>query len=136
MTDDAFKALHVLVVEDEAFSQRFVTRVLTTLGITQVTLADNGAKALEALQADGSQFDLVISDIEMPEMDGFELARRIRWGTAPQYKDVPFLMLTGQDTEENIIKGKAHRIQGFIIKPPKADVLKEHIVRALGLSTG
>lgn len=136
MTDDIFKALRVLVVEDEAFSQRFVTRILSTLGITQVTLADNGAKALEAMQADGSPLDLIISDIEMPEMDGFELARKIRWGAVAQYKDIPFLMLTGQDTEENVTKGHAYRIQGFIIKPPKADVLREHIVRALGIATG
>lgn len=136
MTDEAFKTLHVLVVEDEAFSQRYMTRALATLGITQVTLADNGAKALEALQADGSQFDLIISDIEMPEMDGFQLTRQIRWGAVSQYKDIPILMLTGQDTEENIQKGKVHRIQGFIIKPPKPDVLREHIVQALGFSAG
>jgi CheY-like chemotaxis protein len=133
MTEESFKTIHALVVDDEAFSQRFVTRVLATLGITQVTLAENGQQAIEAMQAADSNLDIVISDIEMPEMNGFELVRKIRWGAAPQYKDIPVLMLTGQDSEENVQKGKAYRIQGFIIKPPKPEILKESIARALGL---
>lgn len=133
MTDDILNTLNVLVVDDEAFSQKLVTRVLGILGVTQMTLADNGIKALEILAAAPTPFDLVISDIEMPEMDGFELVRKIRWGAVAQYKDIPILMLTGQDNEENVQKGKAYRIQGFIIKPPKPDVLKNHLERALGL---
>jgi CheY-like chemotaxis protein len=135
MLEESLKTIHALVVDDEAFSQRFVTRVLATLGITQVTLAENGIKAIEAMQVSDSKLDIVISDIEMPEMNGFELVRKIRWGAAPQYKDIPILMLTGQDSEENVQKGKAYRIQGFIIKPPKPEILKEHIIRALGLVT-
>ena len=121
----------VLVVDDEAFSQKFVIRVLGTLGVDKVITADNGAHALEVLASADPPVDLVISDIEMPEMDGFELARRIRWGAVPQYKNIPFLMLTGQDTEKNVQKGRIHRIDGFIVKPPKADELRGYLEKVL-----
>lgn len=128
-----FGSVTVLVVEDEAFSLRFVTRVLEKLGVASVVGAENGTQALDVLEKSETQIDLVISDIEMPEMDGFELVRRIRYGTVPQYKDVPVLMLTGQDTEDNVNKGRFHKINGFIIKPPKADLMAIHMKKALGL---
>lgn len=131
MTEDAFKSLRVLVVDDEDYSQQVVVLVLEKLGIGNVSVAHNGKHALEVLRSALEPFDLVISDIEMPEMGGFELARMIRYGTVPQYKDIPILMLTGHSTEENVQKGRIHRIQGFIVKPPNADVLKKYMTRAL-----
>jgi len=130
MTDAALKSLRVLVVDDDDLSRRLAVQVLNNLGIGNAIAVESGARALE-LMAASQPLDLVISDIEMPEMEGFELARRIRYGTVPHRKDVPILMLTGHDTEENIRKGLIHRIQGFIVKPPSADVLKKHIVRIL-----
>lgn len=132
MTKDAFQSLRVLVVDDEAFSQQLVVLVLEKLGVGNVGVAHNGKHALEVLGTAAEPFDLIISDIEMPEMGGFELARRIRYGVVPRYKDIPILMLTGHGTEENVRKGRLHRIQGFIVKPPSADALKKHIRRALG----
>jgi len=131
MAEDAFKYLKVLVVDDEDYSQQLVVLVLEKLGVSNVSVARNGKHALEILGSALEPFDLVISDIEMPEMGGFELARMIRYGTVPQYKDIPILMLTGHSTEENVQKGRIHRIQGFIVKPPSADVLKKYMTRAL-----
>lgn len=128
-----FGSVNVLVVEDEAFSLRFVSRVLEKLGVASVVGAENGAEALKVLENSETPIDLVISDIEMPEMDGFELVRRIRYGTVPQYKNVPVLMLTGQDTEDNVNKGRFHKINGFIIKPPKPELMSIHMKKALGL---
>ncbi len=129
----AFESVTVLVVEDEAYSLRVVSRILQTLGVAGVIGAGNGCEALEFLENSETPIDLVVSDIEMPEMDGFELVRRIRYGTVPQYKDVPILMLTGKDTEENLMKARIHNIDGFIVKPPNADTLEIHMRKALGL---
>lgn len=126
-----FNALTVLVVDDEAFSQTIVTKVLSTLGVDNVLKAGNGAEAIEVLETSAETIDLIISDIEMPEMDGFELARKVRYGIVEQYQKIPFLMLTGADTEDNIRKGRIHKIDGFIIKPPKAEQLRDHMVTAL-----
>ena len=78
-----------------------------------MTLVKNGAEAIDTLSNVRGFFDLVISDIEMPEMAWFELVRRIRYGVVPRYKDIPILMLTGHSTEGNVQKGKFHKIQGF-----------------------
>ena len=89
-----FSSVNVLVVDDEVFAQRFVTRILTMLGTGEVLTADNGAEGLVKLAETDIAIDLVISDIEMPEVDGYELVRKIRYGEVPKYKDIPILILT------------------------------------------
>ena len=132
MTVNPFSSINVLVVEDEPFAQRFVTRILDAIGISSAVIAGNGVEALEILGGE-PDIDLIISDIEMPEMDGYELVRRVRYGTVPKFQGVPILMLTGKDTERNVQKAKIHKINGFIVKPPTVDVLKQHMRRALGI---
>ena len=134
MTNDSFKSLRVLVAEDEAFSRKIVAAILADLGVNNVTFAVNGMESLDKLASVPELIDLVISDIEMPDMDGFELARRIRAGVVPRYKDVPFLMLTGHDTEDYIRKCRVHHVQGFIVKPPNAEILERNMMRALKLT--
>ena len=131
MSNQAFKSLGVLVAEDEDFSQKIVVMILTNLGFKKITVAKNGVQALEKLESAVEPIHLVISDIEMPEMGGFEFARRIRLGAVPKYKEVPILMLTGHSTEDNIMKGRIHRIQGFIVKPVSTEILERNIIRAL-----
>ncbi|MBT3361129.1 MAG: response regulator [Rhodospirillales bacterium] len=128
-----FSSLNVLVVEDEAFSLRFVLRILQKIGVSNVLDAANGAEALERLANADTRIDLVFSDIEMPEMDGYELVRRIRDGAVPEYKDVPVLMLTGQNIDDAEETARIHKIDGYIVKPPKPDQLEVHMRRTLGL---
>ena len=133
MSKNAFASLRVLVAEDQDFSLEMVAAMLRNLGVPQVVLARDGQQALDALAAAREPIDLVISDLEMPGIGGFELARRIRSGAVPGYKDVPLLMLTGHSEEENLREGRTHRIQGYIVKPPSADLLERSIARALGI---
>jgi CheY-like chemotaxis protein len=133
MSKNPFAALRVLVAEDNAFSLEMVAAMLKNLGVAQVVLAKDGQEALDALAAASAPIDLVISDLEMPGIGGFELARRIRAGAVPACKDVPLLMLTGHSEEENLREGRTYRIQGFIVKPPSAEMLERSIARALGL---
>ena len=131
--DAMMDKINQLIVVDDDFATQMVTRVLDSIGITQVTTAEDGSVALDCLAAAERPFDLVICDIQMPEMDGYEFVRGVRYGTVPAARDVPILMLTGQDTEKNLRKARIHKIDGFIVKPPKADVLERHIRQALGL---
>lgn len=131
MIDTEFAARTILAVDDETFARGMIVRVLEVLGVGQVLTAENGAEALAALEAAEPPVDLIISDIEMPDMTGYELVRRLRYGTLPAYKTVPVIMLTGKDTDKNVRGARIHKISGFVVKPPEAGVLKDQIRRAL-----
>ena len=103
-TGSIFGSLTVMAVDDSAFDLRLVTMILDTLGVGTVITAESAGQALDLLGDGDVAVDLVISDIMMPEMDGYELVRRIRYGVAPAHKDVPILVLTGKDTERNVRK--------------------------------
>ena len=128
-----FASLTVMAVDDAPMDLRLVTILLDSLGVGTVIALKSAGQALRRLGEEGVAVDLVISDIMMPEMDGYELVRRIRYGVAPAHKGVPILMLTGKDTERNVRKAKIHKINGFIVKPPTADTLEKHMRKALGL---
>jgi len=126
------RAVRVLIVEDEAFSQQLLSRVLTKLGLTKLATVSDGKEALSALGKNPHDFDLIISDIEMPNMDGYEFVRKLRYGSVPECKDIPVLILTGKDTDKNVQRARFHKINGFIVKPPQPEDLRRKIEKALG----
>jgi len=129
-TDDS--TVRVMIIDDEEFSRKFVTRLLKTIAIEQVHTADSGVDALAQLAEPGTDIDLIICYIEMPEMTGYEFVRQIRYGTVPRFKDVPILILTSYATEKNVQLARTHKINGFVTKPPTADMLRVEIHNALG----
>ncbi len=133
MSDTDFGTVKVMVIDNEAFARKFVTRLLEAIGIGQVYTAVSGADALAQLAEPYTDIDLVICDIEMPEMTGYEFVRQVRYGTVPRFKDVPILILTGQATEKNVQRAHTHKINGFVTKPPTVDMLRLEIHAALGL---
>ncbi|NQU62313.1 MAG: response regulator [Rhodospirillales bacterium] len=132
MTDGEFAALNVMAIEDEAFSQKVISELLKSIGVGSVTVADNGADALVKLAGAEPKIGLIICDIEMPEMGGFEFVRQVRYGSVDGYKDVPIVMLTGKDTDKNAQNARIHKINGFLVKPPKANTMTNVIRHALG----
>lgn len=99
-TRDRFK---VLVVEDNSFFRNVVSSVLTEAGY-KVDLAFDGQLGLNKLEQDSSHYDLVLSDIEMPNLDGFGLAKEIR--KREKYQNLPLIALTTKCSTEDIRKGK------------------------------
>jgi len=132
MSDPEFENLAVMAIDDEDFARGFVSRVLDAIGIGTIYLAENGVDALSQLETADPPVDLVISDIEMPEMNGYEFVRRLRYGALPKYKELPVIMLTGKDTDKNVRSARIHKISGYVVKPPEVNTLKDHIRRALG----
>ena len=133
MPDEMFSAITVMVVDDDAFMRSFVTRTLETIGVGHVITAENGTDALTQLAETDGAVDLVICDIEMPEMTGYEFVRSVRHSMVPRFKDVPVLILTGQDTDRNMEKARLHEINGYLVKPPTVDLLRAQIRNVLGL---
>ncbi len=127
MTDDDFGSAKVMIVDNEAFSRKYVTRILEAIGIGAIETALSGADALAKLTEADADIDLVICDIEMPEMNGYEFVRRVRYGTVPRFKDVPILILTGHSTEKNVQRARTHKIDSFVTKPATVDMLKVQI---------
>tara|TARA_B100000676_G_scaffold264054_1_gene276176 strand:+ start:92 stop:493 length:402 start_codon:yes stop_codon:yes gene_type:complete len=131
LSEENLGSVHILVVEDEAFSLEAIRKVLNNIGATSVATASNGADALKLLEDADCNLDLIICDIEMPEMSGYEFVRMLRYGTVPRFKDLPVLMLTGHDTPKNLRRARTHKIDGFLVKPPTAESLRRGILDAL-----
>lgn len=99
-----FKSIRVLYAEDVAFFRKHVSKVLSSAGIDIVTVED-GLKALNELDAsEPDRYNLILSDIEMPNMTGLELAREVR--KRERFKNIPMIALTTRYRESDIADGK------------------------------
>ena len=104
---------------------------LANIGVGVVLTAHNGADALSMLSELSESFDLAICDIEIPDMSGYEFVRRLHYGTAPGYKGLPVLMLTGHETPKNLSRARTRKIDGFLVKRATAEALRRSILDAL-----
>ncbi len=112
-----------LVVDDFSTMRRIVRNLLKELGFANVDEAEDGAIALQKLQAGG--FDFVVSDWNMPNMDGLTLLQTIR--AAPNLKHLPVLMITAEAKKENIIAAAQAGASGYIVKPFTSATLSEKL---------
>ncbi|PBB04824.1 MULTISPECIES: response regulator transcription factor [Bacillaceae] len=106
---------HILIVDDEQRMLDLIELYLLPYGY-QTTKVRSGAKALEVVKT--TPFDLVILDIMMKEMDGFETCQRLR-----TFSDVPVLMLTAKDQKKDVIKGLKTGADDYVTKPFDEDIL-------------
>ncbi len=119
-------ARHALVVDDSAFFRSLVTPLLAASG-WQVTCAADGAEALR-LREDGRRFDVIISDIEMPNLDGLALAGAIRGDN--RWSGVPLIALSSHAGESDICAGREAGFDDYLAKSDQAG-LSENLARAL-----
>jgi len=110
---------NLLIVDDSASMRQLVSFALKDAGY-DVTAAVHGKDALDKLN-NGSKFEMVITDLNMPEMDGIELIRQLR--QKPGYKFTPVIMLTTESQDQKKQEGKAAGATGWIVKPFTPDQL-------------
>ena len=112
-----------LVVDDFSTMRRIVRNLLKELGFTNVDEAEDGAIALQKLQGGG--FEFVVTDWNMPNMDGLTLLQTIR--ATQTLKHWPVLMITAEAKKENIIAAAQAGASGYIVKPFTAGTLSEKL---------
>jgi two-component system NtrC family sensor kinase len=117
----------VLVAEDDALVRGMLERLLTELGY-EVRTARHGQEALDLATSSGAPFDLVITDVRMPRMNGPELGRRME----ERWPGIPVLYISGYDVEASTGREVAHRRSAFMRKPFDPDELARRVARLLG----
>ena len=114
-----------LVVDDFSTMRRIVRNLLKELGYTNVDEAEDGAIALGKLKGGG--FEFVVSDWNMPNMDGLTLFQHIR--ADPELAKLPVLMVTAEAKKENIIAAAQAGANGYVVKPFTAATLDEKLTK-------
>jgi CheY-like chemotaxis protein len=113
LNPEPLKDVRFLIVDDDNFNQKIITKVLENFGASNIVLANNGLEALAALEQDS--FDIVLMDLHMPSMDGFETTLEIR--KQARYAKLPIITLSAGVTEEELRRSEASGMNDFVAKP-------------------
>jgi len=115
--------MRILVVDDFSTMRRIIKNILRQLGFNNIEEADDGSTGWEVLNKGG--IDFIISDWNMPQMTGIEFLRKVR--ASEEFSDLPFLMVTAEAQQENIIEAVQAKVSNYIVKPFTAETLKQKI---------
>lgn len=117
------KNIKILVVDDFSTMRRIIKNLLRDLGFNNTAEADDGLTALPMLQS--GNFDLLITDWNMPGMQGIDLLKAVR--ADPKLSTLPVMMVTAEQKKEQIIEAAKAGVNGYIVKPFTAATLKEKL---------
>lgn len=115
--------MRVLVVDDFSTMRRIIRNILRQLGFNNVVEADDGTSAWEVVNRE--KIDFIVSDWNMPNMTGIDFLRKVR--ASEQHGEIPFLMVTAEAQQENIIEAVQAKVSNYIVKPFTADTMKQKI---------
>ncbi|HEB26340.1 MAG TPA: chemotaxis protein CheY [Porticoccus sp.] len=119
------KNLSILVVDDFPSMRRIVRTLLKELGFSNIDEAEDGQEGLAKLRS--GSFEFVVSDWNMPNLDGLEMLKEIRADDA--LKHLPVLMVTAEAKKENIIAAAKAGASGYVVKPFTAATLEEKLAK-------
>jgi len=121
------KNIKILVVDDFATMRKVVRNLLKQAGYENIVEAEDGVAALRILKS--QKVDFVISDWNMPNMTGIELLKTVR--ADEEIGKIPFLMVTAEALQDNVITAVKAGVSNYIVKPFTAEVLNEKITKIL-----
>jgi two-component system chemotaxis response regulator CheY len=113
----------ILIVDDFTTMRLIAKRILQSLGFNNIAEAEDGLEALDALK--NNRIDLVLSDCNMPNMNGIELLTRLR--NDPELNTIPFIVMTSTDQKESLLEMVKAGASDYIEKPFKADALRQKL---------
>ncbi len=119
--------MKILVVDDFATMRRIVKNILKQLGFENIEEAEDGEQAFNKLKGGGFKF--VVSDWNMPNLDGLGLLKKVR--SDPELKSLPILMVTAEAEKEKVVEAIKAGVSNYVVKPFTAEVLKEKMDKIL-----
>ena len=120
----------LITVDDSLTMRRIIKNTLNKVGFKNVLEAADGVEALEVMA--NNRVDLIITDWNMPEMDGLEFIKTLK--ASNEFKDVPILMVTTEAAKEDILEALRHGVNNYIVKPFTPDTLKEKVFKLLDVN--
>ena len=118
----------ILIVDDMSSLRDLLKAYLRRLGYRNISEAEDGRVAYQALlaaKAGGSPFELVVSDWNMPNLDGLELLKLIR--SSGEWKNLPFLLLTTRSEKAKVLEAVLAGVSNYMVKPVEEDMLKDKL---------
>lgn len=125
MTDDQY----FLVVDNFSTMRRIVTGLLKELEFTKMIEAEDGSAAMKILESGTVPITFVLTDWDMPEMDGLELTKKIR--ATSSLAQLPILMISAEANREHVTEAAQAGVDAYVVKPFNAETLKRKIEKIL-----
>ena len=113
----------VLFVEDSPTMRRIISNSLQKIGFSEIIEAEHGIDALEKIR--GRMVDLIVTDWNMPEMNGAELVKELR--SKPEFDNVPIVMITTRGMKDDVMTAMKLGVNAYVIKPFTPDILKQKL---------
>jgi CheY-like chemotaxis protein len=124
--NEVLKSLNVLVVDDISLIRNVLCQIIMGLGVEgRIDRAGDGQEAWEMVQT--HDYDIVVCDIRMPRMNGLELKKLLR--TSPRFATMPFLMITGEVSEEMMALAVESQWDGYLLKPFPTAKLRKRLLK-------
>ena len=117
--------MHILIVDDQSTMRSLIRGMLQKMGFEFLKEAEDGDVALNKMKQE--KYDLVISDIHMPRMDGLEFLKQAR--SIESLKDVPFLLVTTESSKGAVLEAIKLKVNGYIVKPFTPETLEEKLAK-------
>jgi len=121
------KNIKILIVDDFATMRKVVRNLLKQVGYEDIVEAEDGVMALKALKS--QKIDVIVSDWNMPNMTGLELLKAVR--ADAELAKTPFLMVTAEALQDNVVAAVKAGVNNYIVKPFTAEVLNEKIKKIM-----
>ena len=122
--------MKVLVIDDMSTMRKIIKNMMRKIGFTDITEADDGSTAwpkIEEAHTNGVPFEFIVSDWNMPQMSGLDLIKKMR--ADERFKQTPFLMITAEAEQGNVVIAVKAGVSNFIVKPFNEAVLKDKIAK-------
>jgi len=124
--------MKMLVVDDMSTMRKIIKNMLVQIGFKNITEAEDGKKAIEIIESAhklGAPFEFILSDWNMPEMNGLDFLKILKQSEA--HKNIPFLMITAEAEQGNVITAVKCGVDNYIVKPFSPQILREKVEKIL-----